>query len=411
MSRAILIVMDSVGCGGAKDAGGYGDAGADTLGHIAEACARGDGDRDGLRRGPLKLPFLERLGLWNAAAASTGRLPRGVATNPEPAGQWGYAIEASKGKDTVSGHWELAGTPVPFAFGYFPDARPAFPASLTRAIVAEGDLPGILGDCHASGTAILDELGAEHMRTGKPICYTSVDSVLQIAAHEDTFGLERLYALCAVVRRLVDPLMVGRVIARPFVGSAATGFVRTGHRKDFAMPPPEGTILARAVAAGRDVATIGKIGDIFSHVCTGREVKTPGNMALFDLMMREAATLAEGGLMFANFVDFDTDFGHRRDVPGYAAALEAFDARLPALADLLRPGDFVVVTADHGNDPTWRGTDHTREHVPVLAFGKGIVPGPVGARATFADVGETIAAHLALAPGSAGTSWLARPGH
>jgi phosphopentomutase len=407
----MLIVMDSVGCGGARDAGAYGDAGADTLGHIAEACARGDGDRGGLRRGNLKLPFLERLGLWNAVAASTGRLPPGVAAHPRPAGQWGYAVEMSKGKDTVSGHWELAGTPVPFAFGYFPDTRPAFPADLTRAIVAEGGLPGILGDCHASGTVILDELGAEHMRTGKPICYTSVDSVLQIAAHEDTFGLERLYALCATVRRLVDPLLIGRVIARPFVGSAATGFVRTGNRKDFAMPPPEGTILARAVAAGRDVATIGKIGDIFSHISTGREVKTPGNMALFDLMVREAATLAEGGLMFANFVDFDTEFGHRRDVPGYAAALEAFDARLPALAELLRPGDLVVVTADHGNDPTWRGTDHTREHVPVLAFGRGVAPGPVGARATFADVGETIAAHLALSPGSAGTSWLPRPGH
>lgn len=409
MSRAILIVMDSVGCGGAGDAGGYGDAGADTLGHIADACARGGGDRQGLRRGPLTLPFLGRLGLWNAVAASTGRVPEGVAAQAEPTGQWGFAIETSKGKDTVSGHWELAGTPVPFAFGYFPDERPAFPENLTRAIVAGGGVPGILGDCHASGTAILDALGAEHMRTGKPICYTSVDSVLQIAAHEETFGLERLYALCAVVRRLVDPLLIGRVIARPFVGSAAAGFVRTGNRKDFAMPPPGGTILARAAAADREVVTIGKIGDIFSHVCTGREVKTPGNMALFDLMLREAGTLADGGLIFANFVDFDTEFGHRRDVAGYAAALEAFDARLPALAKVLRPGDLVVVTADHGNDPTWRGTDHTREHVPVLAFGPGIKPGPVGARATFADVGETLAAHLALPPGPAGVNWLRVP--
>ncbi len=410
MSRAVLIVMDSAGCGGAADAAAYGDAGADTLGHIAEACARGEGDREGLRHGPLVLPVMQRLGLWNAVAASTGRLPAGVALQPVPEGQWGYAAEVSKGKDTVSGHWELAGTPVPFAFGYFPDTKPAFPPALVAAIQAEGGVDGILGNCHASGTVILDELGDEHIRTGWPICYTSVDSVLQIAAHEEAFGLERLYALCAVVRRLVDPLRVGRVIARPFVGSSAAGFVRTGNRKDFAMPPPDGTILARATAAGRDVLTIGKIGDIFSHRGTGREVKTPGNMALFDLMLREVATLEEGGLAFANFVDFDTEFGHRRDVPGYAAALEAFDARLPELAARLRPGDLVIVTADHGNDPTWRGTDHTREHVPVLAFGPGLAAGPVGGRSTYADVGETVAAHLGLPAGPGGTSWLPHAG-
>ncbi len=406
MSRAFLIVLDSVGCGGAADADAYGDAGADTLGHIAAACARGEGDRDGLRHGPLALPAMAELGLWHAVAESTGEPLPAVWRPEQPTGCWGHAVEVSKGKDTVSGHWELAGTPVPFAFGYFPDTKPAFPAELTRSIAAEGGVPGILGDSHASGTRILDDLGEEHIRTGKPICYTSVDSVLQIAAHEESFGLQRLYDLCVVVRRLVDPLKIGRVIARPFVGTPETGFVRTGNRKDFAIPPPDGTILDRAVAAGRDVVTVGKIGDIFSHRSTGREVKTPGNMALFDLMMRETETLPEGGLLFANFVDFDTDFGHRRDVPGYAAALEAFDARLPEFMARLRPGDLAIITADHGNDPTWRGTDHTREHVPILCFGPGIAPGSVGRRNTFADVGETVAAHLALPAGRAGRSWL-----
>lgn len=410
MSRAFLIVMDSVGCGGARDADGYGDAGSNTLGHIAAACARGKGDRDGLRRGSLALPAMARLGLWNAVAASTGETIPGVQPVPQPDGQWGFAVETSKGKDTVSGHWELAGAPVPFAFGYFPDARPSFPDALTRAIVDEGGVPGILGNRHASGTEILDELGAEHVRTGMPICYTSVDSVLQIAAHEETFGLRRLYDLCNVVRRLVDPLRIGRVIARPFVGTAASGFTRTGNRKDFAMPPPDGTVLARALAAGRDVVSIGKIGDIFCHRSTGREVKTPGNMALFDLMVAETAALADGGLLFANFVDFDTEFGHRRDVAGYAAALEAFDARLPSFMALLKPGDLAVVTADHGNDPTWHGTDHTREHVPVLAFGPGVEARAIGGLPTFADVGETVAAHLGLPPGSAGRSWLGAPG-
>lgn len=406
MSRAILIVLDSVGCGGAADADRYGDGGADTLGHIAGACATGGGDRPGLRQGPLSLPFLAGLGLWHAVEGATGEPVPAVWKPQDPSGAWGHAGEVSLGKDTVSGHWELAGTPVPFAFGYFPDTRPSFPPELTAAIIREGGVPGILGDCHASGTAIIEELGAEHLRTGRPICYTSVDSVLQIAAHEEHFGLQRLYDLCVVVRRLVDPLRIGRVIARPFVGTPETGFTRTGNRKDFAVPPPDGTILDRAVSAGRDVVSLGKIGDIFSHRCTGREVKAPGNMALFERLLAETRTLRDGGLLFANFVDFDTEFGHRRDVPGYAAALEAFDARLPAFAAELKAGDLVVVTADHGNDPTWRGTDHTRERVPVLAFGPGIAPGPIGARPTFADVGETVAAHLALPAGAAGRSWL-----
>ncbi|PSC06219.1 phosphopentomutase [Alsobacter soli] len=406
MARVFLIVLDSVGCGGAEDAEAYGDVGADTLGHIAAACARGDGDRAGLRSGPLRLPFMTRLGLGLAAEASTGRAWPAPAAEGAIRGQWGYGVETSRGKDTPSGHWEIVGTPVDFDWGYFPDTQPSFPADLTAALVREGGLPGILGDKHASGTAIIDELGAEHMRTGKPICYTSVDSVLQIAAHEETFGLERLYALCRIGRRLCDPLRIGRVIARPFLGGPETGFTRTANRKDFAIPPPDGTILDRAVAAGREVVSVGKIGDIFAHRATGREVKAGGNMKLFDAMLPEVERLAHGGLLFANFVDFDTEFGHRRDVPGYAAALEAFDARLPELEQRLRPGDVVILTADHGNDPTWRGSDHTREHTPILAFGPGLQPCPIGRRETLADVGATVATALGLPAHGPGRSWI-----
>lgn len=404
LGRALLIVLDSAGCGGAEDADSYGDAGADTLGHIAEACATGAGDRAGLRAGPLTLPFMAGLGLGAAMRASTGRTTALAAEGP-PQGRWGYGVETSRGKDTPSGHWEIAGTPVDFAWGYFPDTQPAFPPALVAALVAEGGLPGILADRHASGTQVIDDLGAEHLRTGKPICYTSVDSVLQIAAHEEAFGRERLYRLCEIGRRLCDPLRIGRVIARPFTGTPERGFVRTANRRDFAMPPPAGTILDRATAAGRTVVTVGKIGDIFAHRATGREVKAAGNMALFDAMLEAVEALPDGGFLFANFVDFDSEFGHRRDVPGYAAALEAFDARLPGLAARLRPGDTVVLTADHGNDPTWRGTDHTREHVPILAFGPGIGPGPLGRRETLADIGESVAAHLGLEPCAPGRSW------
>ena len=323
-----------------------------------------------------------------------------------PAGLHGSAVEISMGKDTPSGHWEMAGTPVPFAWGYFPQTVPVFPARLTLAIIREGGLPGILGDRHASGTAIIDEFGAEHVTSGKPICYTSADSVIQIAAHEEAFGLQRLYELCRTARRLVDPLMIGRVIARPFTGSAAAGFRRTANRKDFAIPPPEGTIFDRAAAAGRGVVSVGKIPDIFAHRNTGREVKTGGNMALFGLMLDAWKSLPDGGFLFANFVDFDSEFGHRRDVSGYANALEEFDARLPEFVVLLKPGDLVIITADHGNDPTWPGTDHTREQIPIVGFGPGIAPRAIGRRDSFSDIGQSIAAHLSLAPVKHGKSFL-----
>lgn len=405
MPRAMIIVLDSAGCGGAPDAAAYGDEGADTLGHIAQACAAGRAGRAGLRSGPLHLPNLAALGLSHACRASTGgwlaRMPRPVV----PRGLHGCGVEISQGKDTPSGHWEIAGCPVPFQWGYFTSLDNSFPPELVAAILREGKVGAILGNRHASGTAVIDELGAEHVRTGFPICYTSVDSVFQIAAHEESFGLERLYELCRTVRRLVDPLNIGRVIARPFVGNAETGFTRTANRKDFAVQPPGDTLLDRAVQAGREVVTIGKIGDIFAHRSTGRELKGKSNDDHVTLALQTLDSLEEGGFAFVNLVDFDTEFGHRRDPAGYAAALEAFDRRLPQLEAALRPGDLVVITADHGNDPTWRGTDHTRENVPILAFGPGVKGRSIGRRASFADIGQSVAAHLGLPALEAGASW------
>ncbi len=405
MARAILIVLDSVGCGGAEDAATYGDEGSDTLGHIAQACAQGRGDREGLRKGPLHIPNLARLGLSHACEASTGKPLAGVARPAAPQGRYGYGVEISQGKDTPSGHWEIAGCPVPFKWGYFTALENTFPPDLVAAIIREGALPGILGNKHASGTAVIDELAEEHISTGKPICYTSVDSVLQIAAHEEHFGLERLYALCKRVRVLVDPLRIGRVIARPFIGTTETGFTRTGNRKDFAIPPPDETILDRLAAKGRSVVTVGKIGDIFAHRNTGEEIKLFGNAAMFAAALEAFERLPDGGFCFVNLVDFDTEYGHRRDIPGYAAALEAFDRDLPELEALLLPGDLAVITADHGNDPSWPGSDHTREHVPILAFGPDVPAGLLGRRESFADIAATLGEWLTLGAIGPGRAW------
>jgi len=406
MARAFLFVLDSFGIGCAPDAARFGDAGADTYGHIRAACAGGGGDRQGLRRGPLLLPNMDALGLAHASALSHGLpLPQ-----TGTLGFFGAATETSSGKDTPSGHWELASYPVHFDWGYFPDTVPSFPPALTEAMIAEAGLPGILGNRHGSGTGVLEVFGEEHIRTGKPICYTSVDSVLQIAAHEEHFGLERLYQLCSIVRRLVDPLNIGRVIARPFIGETAKTFLRTANRRDFATPPPQATLLDRLTDQTRRVIGIGKIGDIFAHRGVSETRKGAGNMAMFDKALGAIDDAGDGDLVFANFVDFDTNFGHRRDVPGYAAALEAFDARLPEALDRLLPGDMLILTADHGCDPTYKGTDHTRERVPILGIGPGLRAGSVGIRSTFADVGETIADHLGIAPDSAGTSFFSQIG-
>lgn len=405
MTCALVLVLDSFGVGGAPDAAAFGDEGANTLGHIAERCAAGDADKAGIRYGPLNLPNMATLGLGEACRVSTGRVPPGLEIAKWTRGRAGSAAEVSTGKDSQSGHWEIAGAPVQFEWGYFPETEPCFPEWLVEALCERGGLDGILGNKHASGTEIIRELGDEHVRTGKPICYTSADSVFQIAAHEEHFGLERLYDLCRIARELVNELRIGRVIARPFIGGSPDTYVRTAHRRDFGVAPPSITLLRQAQAAGREIVSVGKIGDLFCHDATGRELKAPDNDAVFDATVDAARHLGEGGLLLSNFVDFDTQFGHRRDTPGYAAALEAFDARLPELLSVLHEGDLVVITGDHGCDPTWRGTDHTRECIPVLAFGPHIACCSLGRRTSFADIGATVAYHLGLGSGRYGVAF------
>ncbi|MGV0818573.1 phosphopentomutase [Martelella sp. AMO21009] len=406
MARAFLYVLDSFGIGGAPDAKTYGDLGADTLGHIAEFCAVGLGDREGLRSGPLKLPNMAALGLVEAAKLASGNYPAGMARPERFLGRYGAASEVSRGKDTPSGHWEIAGTPVMFDWGYFPEGPDCFPRELLEAIYAQAGISGSLGNCHASGTEIIKRFGQEHVWTRRPIFYTSTDSVFQIAAHEYHFGLDRLMQLCEVVRELTYDYNIGRVIARPFTGETAETFKRTGNRRDFSIAPPEKTLLDRVSEDGRNVLAVGKISDIFAGKGVTQLFKADGNEALVDASLKAIAQAGDGDLVFTNLVDFDMLYGHRRDVPGYAAALEAFDARIHDIAEALKPGDIVVLTADHGCDPTWRGSDHTRERVPVLVFGPGLKPGSFGVRDSYADIGESIAAHLGLAPGKHGRSFL-----
>lgn len=399
MSRAILIVLDSVGCGGAPDAAEFGDEGANTLGHIAKACANGTAEEG--RSGPLHLPNMEALGLGAAIrAASDIDLP---GFDASPTGLWGAATEISKGKDTPSGHWELAAVPVPWDWHYFPKTEPAFPAELLAKLCAAGSLPGTLCNAHASGVPVIEEFGIEHIKTGQPIVYTSADSVFQIAAHETEFGLPRLLELCETAAKLVHPMKVGRVIARPFIGTPETGFARTANRRDYAIAPPEPTLLDRANAAGRATHCIGKINDIFAGHGVTHVLKGADDMALLDQTIKALKTANDGDFIFANYVEFDSLYGHRRDVSGYARALETFDKRLPEITAALRKSDLLLITADHGNDPTWRGTDHTRERVPVLGIGAG--QKSIG-HVSFADVGETLAAHLGLTPGHHGKSFL-----
>ena len=396
MARVFLVVIDSVGIGGAPDAAEYfngatPDTGANTLGHIAEACTQvQDAARPAAK---LHVPNLARLGLWHALALANDEAPPKAATT----GQWGAATETSKGKDTPSGHWELAGLPVPWEWHYFPNAVPTFPESLIDAACRAAGTDGILGNCHASGTAIIEELGAEHIRTGWPICYTSADSVFQIAAHEEHFGLERLLAMCQSLAPQLHEMRVGRVIARPFVGAEGE-FARTSNRRDYAAVPP-GPVLSQWVQqAGRRVYAVGKIGDIFSMQGFD-ELRKGSDVQLMQHLGDLIESAEDGSLTFANFVEFDSLYGHRRDVPGYARHLEWFDRALGALLDKLQPGDMLLVTADHGNDPTWVGTDHTRERVPVLIAGQGLGQGAGSlGHLGFCDVAYLVAQHLDVPP-------------
>ena len=381
--RALLLVLDSVGCGRAPDAAAYGDAGADTLGHIFAA------------QPDLALPALFSLGLGQVIGAKDA---------PEPIASHGRMRERSPGKDTSTGHWELMGCPLEQAFPVF---SPGFPPAIIDAFVRATGVPGILGNCAASGTEIIERLGVEHIQSGKPIVYTSADSVFQIAAHEQHFGLERLYRCCETARRILDPYGVGRVIARPFIGEPGR-FQRTYNRRDYSMPPPRDTSLVRLSQAGIPVVGVGKIEDIFAGAGLSESIHTEGN----EDGMRAVIALAERlerGLVFVNLVDFDMLYGHRRDARGYREALERFDVRLRELETRLGPQDLVLMTADHGNDPTkFETTDHTREHVPVLAAGAGVRAGAeLGTRESFADFGATVEEALGLVSPGPGRSFLA----
>jgi phosphopentomutase len=397
MSRAFILLLDSFGLGALPDADKYGDTGANTFGHIAEWAAK-EGK-------PMSLPNLERLGLAAAAHKASGEWAAGFTQRDGFTGAWGVAREQSTGKDTQSGHWEIAGVPVLFDWGYFPKTVPSFPQELTDKLQELTGVPGWLGNCHASGTTIIDELGDEHVASGKPILYTSADSVLQIAAHEEHFGLERLYEVCEAAYELVKPYNIGRVIARPFLGANGK-YKRTSNRHDYAVPPTAPTLLDHVKNDGGEVIALGKISDIFAAQGVTRLVKGPDNMALFDRLLEVADEAPEKSLSFVNFVDFDMHFGHRRDVAGYSNALHELDGRLPEFMAKLKDGDLVVITADHGCDPTAPGSDHTREHIPMIFFGPNVKPQELPIASTFSDIGATLAKHLGVKPLSNGTALL-----
>lgn len=405
MNRAIILILDSLGLGASADAAKYGDQNSDTFGHIVEACEAGLANND-QRQGPLKIPNLLR---WGLGAASVGSRKRSLPleTHVDVQGAYGHAVEVSSGKDTPSGHWEICGLPVPFDWGTFPEQDNCFPAQLMKDLLAQGNIEGTLANKHGSGTEVLVAYGEEHLRTGYPICYTSADSVFQIAAHEDSFGLERLYALCEVAKKLVDPLNVTRVIARPFKGTCGADFERTANRRDLTTPPIGPTLLDHIQDKQGTVVSVGKVGDIFAHKGVSYTVKAADNTGLVDQLLDQMDKVKEG-LLFVNLVDFDSKYGHRRNVAGYANALEEFDARLPEIEARMEQQDLVLLSADHGCDPTWPGSHHTREHVPVVFYGNHcgapVQAGDLGERASFADMGQTVAQHLGLVPLGYGTA-------
>lgn len=381
MSRAIILMMDSFGIGGAPDAAAFGDEGADTFGHILDSYP------------DLKVPNLVSLGLLKAANAASGknRLSSAQGARLNMPSKYGHCREVSLGKDTSSGHWELAGVPVTKPFGYFKPDYPSFPEELVEKLCQRAGISGILGNKAASGTEIIQELGEEHIKTGKPICYTSADSCFQIAAHEKYFGLDRLYEVCQAAFEEVKPYHIGRVIARPFEGEKKGEFVRTKNRHDYSVMPPRPTLLDVVKGSGREVIAIGKISDIYAGCGVTQKILASGLEELWDKTLEAVKTAPDNSLIFTNFVDFDMLYGHRRNTKGYADALAYFDSRLPEIAPLMKEDDIAFVVADHGNDPTAKGTDHTREQIPVLMFGAKVAEEDVGQRKTFSDIGQTVA--------------------
>lgn len=382
--RVCLVVLDSAGIGEMPDAAAWGDAGADTLGNILKS-------RD------VRLPNFQKLGLGNI------RPLNGVPAEASPIGSFGKCTLKSNGKDTTTGHWEMAGIILEKAFPTFPKG---FPERILDRFVAEAKVPGVLGNVPASGTEIIKELGEEHVRTGKPIVYTSADSVFQIAAHEEVVPIDRLYEMCEIARRILDgPDKVGRVIARPFLGSNAADFKRTENRHDYAVAPPNANLLPLLKNAGLDVVCIGKIASIYDSLGVTEDLTAKNNDQTIDQTIN-ALKSDTRGLIFSNLVDFDMLFGHRRDTDGYAKALEHFDTRLPEIFDAMGEDDLLILTADHGNDPTFPGSDHTREFAPLLVYGKTAKPGvDLGTRGSLSDIGATVAENFGLSLG-AGESFL-----
>lgn len=400
MRRAIILVVDGFGIGAAPDADAFGDTGANTFAHVAQAFEQTSGK-------PLALPNLARLGLA-AATKAVSSVAFSLQDETPGMGAYGAAAEISTGKDTPSGHWEMTGVPVTDDWGYYPNTPECFPQPFLDELTRQTQTPGTLGRCHASGTDIIRELGEEHVRTGKPICYTSADSVFQVAAHEESFALDRLYAFCEAARELLYDANIGRVIARPFIGSNATDFTRTGNRRDFSIEPPGPTLLDVMTEHEMNVAAVGKIADIFAHRGITSSTKATGLPALIDATLAKINEAPDNTLIFTNLVNFDQDFGHRRDPAGYADALIYFDQRLEEVIASMSGEDLLLVTADHGCDPTWVGSDHTREYIPILAYRHGIDAVDLGVRTSFADIGQTLAGFFKLPPLAYGESFLDR---
>lgn len=396
MAKVVILMMDSFGVGGAVDAVNFDDEGANTFYNIAKNYKN------------LALPNLDFLGLTKILEMASGKKVELSSDEPKIKfnSKYGYMEEKSAGKDTISGHWEMAGVPVMKDFGHFKLDYPSFPQELIEKICKRAGIEGILGNKAHSGTVIIQELGEEHLKTLKPIFYTSADSNMQIAAHEEKFGLEKLYKLCEIAFEEVKPYNIGRIIARPFVGEKSGEFVRTKNRHDYAVSPFDKTILDKAKENGLEVVAIGKIGDIYAHQGMTKEVKASGLEELWDVTLDEIKKLKKDGIIFTNFVDFDMNWGHRRDVEGYAKGLEYFDKRLSEIENVLEDDDIVFITADHGCDPTYKGTDHTRECVPVIMFGKNVKTQNIGCRKGYYDIAETIAEFFNIEGFGIGKSFL-----
>ncbi len=373
--RVCLVVLDSAGIGEMPDAAAWGDAGSNTLGHIFESRT-------------VNVPNLRAMGLGNITPL------KGLAGVEHPTGAYGKCTLKSDGKDTTTGHWEMAGIILKQGFPKFPDG---FPPRIIDEFVRQAKVPGVLGNVPASGTEIIKDLGEEHIRTGKPIVYTSADSVFQIAAHEEIVPIDRLYEICEIARNILNgDDEVARVIARPFLGSTADNFKRTENRHDYAVPPPSGNLLPLLKDAGLDVVCIGKIASIYDGIGVTEDLTAKNNDQIIDVTI-QALNKDSHGIIFSNLVDFDMLYGHRRDVEGYAKALEHFDARLPEIINAMNDDDLLIMTADHGNDPSYPGSDHTREYVPLLVYGKSAQGGiALGTRQSLSDIGQTIAENFGV---------------